>query len=244
MYYTLHKKLRLIKNRLKLGRYRWCREYQLIGEIFRGEYPSPSLHIELSWVEKAFMILLVFVRSLSLVHIRGVLLSDKWRSEFTELYVVFWLVVVLPLLLLFYPAFGVVSLIVVVGYRLVGAVNYPLCIIFVDTYSPKWRLRSLNRTLVLLILNYFEIIIGFASVYLRTQSIGYAGSLKPIVSRIEALYFSTVTITTLGYGDLQPISSLGRILAMVETIMGILLLVLVVSTFLRGISIMRHKRQE
>jgi voltage-gated potassium channel Kch len=128
-------------------------------------------------------------------------------------------------------------------YRLIDGFNYRLCIIFVDRYHPQWGLRSLNRSLLLLLLNYAEIIIGFSVLFLATGSIG---KLDPemateitLSSRLDAIYFSVVTITTLGYGDFHPISPLGRLLALAETAMGILLLVLVLGTFLQGVSDIR-----
>lgn len=207
--------------------------------ILRDQYPFRRGRTPLSYLEKSFMIILVFIRSLSLAHLRGVFLTYKSRSQISELYVVVWLIILL--FFLFWPMLGpFVSALVI--YRLIEGFNYRLCIIFVDRYAGKWVLRSLNRSLILLILNYFEIIVGFASLYLYTQSIGYSDYDGSISSPIEALYFSTVTITTLGYGDLYPITFLGRIFVMIETIMGILMLVLVIGTFLTGITDIKERR--
>jgi hypothetical protein len=41
---------------------------------------------------------------------------------------------------------------------------------------------------------------------------------------IPHLYFSVVTLTTLGYGDIVPVSSTARVVAMIEVTMGYLLL--------------------
>ena len=43
------------------------------------------------------------------------------------------------------------------------------------------------------------------------------------------MYFSFVTLATLGYGDLTPATSVGRMLAVLETITGSLYLVTAVS---------------
>ncbi|MFB6268190.1 MAG: ion channel, partial [Halodesulfurarchaeum sp.] len=42
------------------------------------------------------------------------------------------------------------------------------------------------------------------------------------------LYFSLVTFTTLGYGDIQPVGAMARFLASVESFIGALLVALVV----------------
>jgi voltage-gated potassium channel len=99
----------------------------------------------------------------------------------------------------------------------------------VDRYGEEWSLRSINRSLILLLINYFEMIMSGKDV------INDAGT---------ALYFSIVTITTLGYGDYTPIGGLGRFLVSAETIMGIVFIVLVLSTFIGGIHGLWNREKE
>ena len=47
----------------------------------------------------------------------------------------------------------------------------------------------------------------------------------------DALYFSFVTLTTLGYGDIYPIAPLARSLTMLQSICGVLYLAIVISRF-------------
>jgi voltage-gated potassium channel len=51
---------------------------------------------------------------------------------------------------------------------------------------------------------------------------------------IQALYFSGVTIATLGYGDITPIHPISRMLAVYEVFAGILLVVLALGIYLAG----------
>jgi voltage-gated potassium channel Kch len=55
----------------------------------------------------------------------------------------------------------------------------------------------------------------------------YAELLGP--SRSDALYFSYVTLATVGYGDLTPATELGRTLAVAEALLGQIYLVTVVA---------------
>jgi uncharacterized protein YjbI with pentapeptide repeats len=51
------------------------------------------------------------------------------------------------------------------------------------------------------------------------------------VTLFEALYFSALTFTTLGYGDFNPASSAGQVFAVAETSMGVVLLAILVFVF-------------
>lgn len=65
--------------------------------------------------------------------------------------------------------------------------------------------------------------------YFLPETIGKERSL------IENMYFSTVTITTLGYGDISPSNNLGRIIAATESVLGITL----IGLFLNALSRVR-----
>ena len=59
----------------------------------------------------------------------------------------------------------------------------------------------------------------------------------------EFLYFSFVTLTTLGYGDVRPVSDVARILAMLEATLGQLFLVIVVARLV-GIHTVQAMRRD
>jgi hypothetical protein len=224
---------RRLKETLKRGSARWLKEYKLIVDIWKGRYPLKQKKISLSILEKISMTLIIFVRSLSLVNFGNFLRSYKASSEFSEFYVLGWLI--LSIWLLWNPFLPALFLYLIIGYRLIDGLNYRLSIIFVDRYQPSWGLRSLNRSLILLLLNYCEIIFGFAILYLNSSSIGYSSTTQVIQKPAEALYFSVVTITTLGYGDMRPITSVGRGLALLEPLFGFILVALVIGVFLTGV---------
>jgi len=56
----------------------------------------------------------------------------------------------------------------------------------------------------------------------------------------DSLYFSVVTITTLGYGDLSPISSAGKTIAATEALLGVILM----GVFLLAVSSQLIEREE
>ncbi|WP_175405824.1 potassium channel family protein [Shewanella sp. MEBiC00475] len=78
---------------------------------------------------------------------------------------------------------------------------------------------------------YFSYIPAFAILYCISPCL-----IKDL-SIIDSLYFSVVTLTTLGYGDILPISSLGKIIVSLQTILG----VVTVGLFLNSLAELRAK---
>lgn len=221
-------------------------EYKLIGKIWNGRYPEPSQQLPLSPLERAVMTLLIAIRSVSLNHLCKLAMNYRIASFLSEFYVILRFII---LCMVFVACSRIPQWVcyTVAVYCLIDGFNYRLCIIFVDSYGKNWGLRSLNRILILLLINYCELIVGFALLYLVSGSVGFSES-QLITSRLQALYFSVVTITTLGYGDIIPIYPIGRWLSLSETLMGFVLIVLVIGTFLTGFknirNVPREKEQE
>lgn len=229
-----------LKEPLKRGFAIWAKEYCLIRDVWRGTFPVPRNGIRLFLLERLVMSILIFFRSFSLIHFGGFFRSDSKRIDFSEMYVLSWFIVLA--FLLFIPVFSSFWLFAIVGYRLIDGLNYRLCILFVDRYKSGWGLRSINRSLLLLLLNYGELIIGFAIMFLASGSIGMGTPVRIITSPGEALYFSVVTITTVGYGDIIPISPTGRTLALLEPLSGFVLVALVLAVFITGITDIKELR--
>ena len=72
----------------------------------------------------------------------------------------------------------------------------------------------------------------FASIYgfIETVHPGAFGGLDPAQNlRAEMMYFSFVTLTTLGYGDVSPVAPFARSLAIVEAVIGVLYIAIVIA---------------
>lgn len=52
---------------------------------------------------------------------------------------------------------------------------------------------------------------------------------EPVENGFELMYFSFVTLGTLGYGDIVPVSNIARMLAMVESMTGVLVLAVLIA---------------
>jgi hypothetical protein len=89
----------------------------------------------------------------------------------------------------------------------------------------KWeRLRMAIRS-------YFGLLFNFAILFCFLPW-NYVTDTKLPKNFLEALYFSGVTIATLGYGDFYPTSPLARLLSVYEVVAGVLLVVLAIGSYI------------
>lgn len=219
----------------------WKSEFTLINDIGRSRFPRPaeSNHYELSYLEKAVMITLVFLRSFSLSHIGGAFTKYITRSHFSESYVLGWFTL-LSALLAFWPSAALAAFFA--AYRIADGFIYRLCVLFVDRYQQTWGLRSVNRAIILAMINYIELILGFAIIYAWSGSISKGSQV--LSGSLDPLYFSCVTVTTLGDGDYKPSPGIGQGLVVAETMMGLILLALVLGALLTGIRDIKPLRKD
>lgn len=68
------------------------------------------------------------------------------------------------------------------------------------------------------------------------QELGLDGTETQIHNLWDAFYFTTVTLTTLGYGDITPTTEIGRIVVGLEALLGFVLLATLASTVFRKFS--------
>lgn len=219
----------------------WTRDYELILSIWKGRFPETAERQPLSILERIAMTILLLLRSFSLANIRHLFQRYTVRSEVSEFYVVAWVIILF--VLLWYPTTCLPLLYGLVAYRLIDSLNYRLCIVFVDRYSPEWGLRSVNRSLILIALNYLETVLAFAILYMHTQSISTTvPSLRFISSSGESFHFSLMTILTLSFGELRPVTAIGKALVVLEPVLGLVLIALFVGFLVQGLTV-QEKRQ-
>jgi len=94
---------------------------------------------------------------------------------------------------------------------------------------------------------YLLIAMFFASMFALTGVLGgdsFFAQIKPPnkASAIDFLYFSFTTITTVGYGDLTAQGGVGRMLAVLEAVLGQLYLITVVSLVVQNLGQARRKK--
>jgi len=112
----------------------------------------------------------------------------------------------------------------IVSFIQITSLIYLLKIIF-PVEGPG--LTDPNRSLFFALGHYIEIGLSMAYVYWVFNPFGASE-----ITRISALYFSFVTMTTIGFGDFAPQTDAGRILVVAHALTGLFMLATVVGMFL------------
>jgi len=214
------------KNRLNNFKDHYIGQFELIKKVWCGQYPTATKYL-LSKFEKSVMIIMLSVRLLCLGQFMHSWLPKEERRHRVGYYISAWVIVLIVLLFFPFEPWGYAW---IISYHLAELIVAQLCIIFVDSYGEYLGLRSLNGVLQLLLINYFAFILGFAALYRWTGSIGN----KEVVltSPGDSIYFSIVTITTLGFGEFTPQNGVGKTLVSLEALIGVIFVALVLATFL------------
>jgi hypothetical protein len=116
---------------------------------------------------------------------------------------------------------------VVAAYRIADIVTYRMFFLLVKSEERPWKSEMLRRSLIVVMVNFCETILGFAILYRNIGHIAANGNLVSL-SRVSALYFSAVTATTLGYGDFTPADGPSRVLVMTQLSSTIVFLIFII----------------
>jgi Ion channel len=106
-----------------------------------------------------------------------------------------------------------------------AAMIYIIVVRFILSFSyieKEWR--PLGIVVVFTIVSVASIIFLFAILYRWTEIKGESAVADCVSDLTECIYFSVITITTVGYGDYHPFNLSGRIVASAEALSGLVLL--------------------
>jgi hypothetical protein len=92
----------------------------------------------------------------------------------------------------------------------------------------RYTINSYRRSIVLALLLYVESIIWFAVLY-RLGSANFNASHLRLDSFLVALYYSVVTMTTVGYGDISPKGTMGVLIVTTQALVGLFMTILVLA---------------
>ena len=148
-------------------------------------------------------------------------LGMRARKVAVEGYIIIKLV--LPLIVLGTGIYRYAFVAVIIIYLLSETLFHILGLIFLSDLHPFSI--SYRRSILLLFLHYLEVIFDFSVIYLAFDLLNR--SLSPL----SALYFSFVTNTTLGYGDIYPKGAAGEITVIAQLIIFIMFVILFIDYF-------------
>jgi hypothetical protein len=124
-------------------------------------------------------------------------------------------------------------------YLLSETVLYIPTLIFAsDLFSKP---RSYKRSMLLLFYNYLEIVMAYAVLYSCGNYLN-----KPFLNWFDAVYFSIITSSSIGYGDFYPITTIGKILVSTQALLFLFFVVLFLnffSTKIKGKGYFEHDKE-
>lgn len=98
--------------------------------------------------------------------------------------------------------------------------------------APQTNLTPVDR-LKLAMRSYLEIVADFAILYFLLIFDWFSPNLETIV---DSLYFSGVTVATVGYGDIKPSHDFSKVFVLYEILVGLVLVVVTFATYLDQVS--------
>lgn len=153
-------------------------------------------------------------------------IASKIGIQFQEIAMDFYIIfkVIFPIFILKYHLFGNNIVVWFLVYLLLETLLYIPTLIFAsDLYS---RPKSYKRSMILLFFNYCEIVLSFAVLY----SLGDYMN-EPFKHWFDAVYFSTITSSSIGYGDFYPVTTYGKFLVCIQAMLFLLFVVLFLNFF-------------
>lgn len=99
----------------------------------------------------------------------------------------------------------------------------PTLIFASDAFSTP---RSYRRGTLLLLLNYLEVVLSFAVIYAAGNHLNL-----PLTHWAQAVYFSFVTSSTIGFGEFYPVTNTGRLLVVLQSLFYLSYIVLFINFF-------------
>jgi len=122
------------------------------------------------------------------------------------------------------------------GIRVFEVFIYQINVLLFDEYRARkagksYALRGFRRLVILLLHNYVEIIFWFALFY-RNLGWAFETGQTTLDSFLVSLNFSFVTMTTFGYSTIFPKETLGDILTLIQSVIGLFMALLILARFI------------
>jgi len=153
-------------------------------------------------------------------------LAAKKGEEYQDLAMDCYIIikVAFPIVILYNQWQHIHWLVYIMIYLLLETVLYIPTLIFASDLIS--RPRSYKRSILLLFLNYLEIIFAYAVFYSCGRYLN-----KPFSESFDAVYFSIITSSSIGYGDYHPDTLIGKVLVSTQALLFLFFVVLFLNFF-------------
>lgn len=149
---------------------------------------------------------------------RSTYLNRKIKGE---LYVIFK--TAMPFFMLYFGLWNYSWLYIFNIYLLIETYVYIFHKIFLPEHNSG---NTNNRSMILLFFNFIEVIGSFGVIYAAGNYLN-----QSVSDWADALYFSLITGSTIGYGDIYPVTPDGRLIIMVQIVSSLSFLLLFFNFF-------------
>jgi hypothetical protein len=140
----------------------------------------------------------------------------------TDFYIL--LKVTFPILILINQWQHVQWVVILMTYLYLETIFYIPTLIFAsDLFSKP---RSYRRSMLMLFFNYLEIVFAYAVFYSCGNYLN-----KPFQNWFDAVYFSIITSSSIGYGDFHPVATIGKFLVSTQALLFLFFIILFLNFF-------------
>lgn len=182
-------------------------------------------HQDDSGFEKIFRLLLAS----SLLFFPGIYIKYVARKkgiEYQDLATDFYILIKVgfPIFILVNQWYAMQWVVCLMAYLFLETIFYIPTLIFASDLLAKPR--SYRRSMLLLFFNYLEIVFAYAVFYSCGNYLN-----KPFEHWFDAVYFSIITSSSIGYGDFHPVTTLGKFLVSTQALLFLFFIVLFLNFF-------------
>lgn len=138
----------------------------------------------------------------------------------------------------------VVMALIVLGDRVLDI----CCVLLLVLFRGWWRIpdacNSAARGVCLVMINYIELVVIFACAHfiLDDRIVCYLN--EPLANMGDAIYFSIVTMSTLGFGDFMPTHTAAKALVAIQVPIGGLIVITAIARFIGSLAKLREVGQD
>lgn len=200
----------------------------MIAVIWKGEkYPDFGL-------ERIVRLLCIFSNYLfPSLYVRDFFGKFGWRARKLAMDGMTIINFLIPLTILLCGWYNNKIIVFIAIYLSMGTLSYVINLIVLQPEYSKPG--SYIRSIISFAFNYIQIILCFAVIYMAMNSDSFSYGANGAHDVVHMVYYSFISATTIGFGDITPISTMAIILIILQICISMLFLYIVFATFVANI---------